>query len=91
MIFALKKDEQFVLKSDWEFFTNMFKKEALKWNSKEKLNHLENLDVQDHVSKKMGDPIWRFLDSKLMTEDRIERIRVYNKKLEKQFDIKHDM
>ena len=91
MIFALKKDDKFVLKSDWEFFTNMFKKEALKWNSKEKLDHLENLDVEDHVSKKMGDPIWRFLDSKMMTEDRIERIRLYNKQLEKQFNIKHEM
>ena len=91
MIFALKKDNKFILKSDWEFFTNMFKKEALKWNSNEKLNHLENLEVEEHVSKKMGDPIWRFLDSKLMTEDRIERIRVYNKKLEKQFSIKHEM
>eukprot|EP00092_Neocalanus_flemingeri_P031338 GFUD01034034.1.p1 GENE.GFUD01034034.1~~GFUD01034034.1.p1 ORF type:complete len:1306 (-),score=333.18 GFUD01034034.1:153-4070(-) len=91
MIFALKSDDKFVLKSDWEFFTNMFKKEALKWKAKEKLNHLENLDVEEHVSKKLGDPIWRFLDSKIMTEDRIARIRVYNKKLEKQFEIKHEI
>jgi len=91
MIFALKTDDKFVLKRDWEFFTNMFRKEALKWKKREKLNHLERLDVEEHVSNKLGDPIWKFLDSKLMTEDRIERIRVYNKKLEKEFSIKHDM
>ena len=91
MIIALKSNNNFVLKSDWEFFTNMFKKKALSWNSKDKLNHLENLVVEDYISDKMGDATWRFLETRSLTEDRIKRIRAYNKNLEKEFNIQHKM
>ena len=91
MIIALKSNNKFVLKSDWEFFTNMFKKKALSWNSNDKLNHLENLVVEDYISDKMGDATWRFLETRSLTEDRIKRIRAYNKNLEKEFNIQHKM
>jgi hypothetical protein len=31
MVFGLRADDNFKLNSDWEFFTNMFKKEAMSW------------------------------------------------------------
>lgn len=64
--------------------------QALNWTTAEKLDHLTALDVEDHVFRKLGDPIWRFLDAKHMTDDRITRIRKYNKQIEAQFDIKHE-
>ena len=90
MIIGLTKDDNFKLEKDWEFFTNMFKKQALSWTTAEKLEHLNGLDVEDHVAKKLGDPIWRFLDAKHMTDDRINRIKKYNLQIENKFGIKHE-
>ena len=54
------------------------------------MEHLSGLDVEDHVTRKMGDPIWRFLDTKHMTEERVVRIKKYNQRIEAQFGIKHE-
>ena len=77
MILGLEKDANFKFEKDWEFFTNMFKKQvadnfsslkavflyflfqALNWTVAEKLEHLNTLDVEDHIGRKSGDPIWR--------------------------------
>lgn len=89
MIVGLTKDDNFKLEKDWEFFTNMFKKQALNWTKADKLEHLNDLDVEEHVARKTGDPIWRFLDAKHMTDERVARIKKYNLQIEKQFGIKH--
>ena len=44
---------------DLHSISSIYSFQALNWTIAEKLDHLNTLDVEDHIGRKTGDPIWR--------------------------------
>jgi len=47
--------------------------------------------IEDHVVQKFGDPIWKFLETRHLTDDRINRIDNYSKNIESKFGIHNNI